>query len=33
MTVNLTHRESHCYLTHDDLNPTRIVPHGPERRG
>ena len=29
-TVNLTHIKWHYYHTHDDINPTRIVPLGPE---
>lgn len=29
-TVNLTHIKRHYYYTHDDINPTRIVPLGPE---
>lgn len=29
-TVNLTHIKWHYYFTHDDINPTRIVPLGPE---
>lgn len=28
-TVNLTHIKWHYYHTHDDINPTRIVPLGP----
>jgi putative glutathione S-transferase len=28
-TVNLTHIKWHYYYTHDDINPTRIVPLGP----
>lgn len=28
-TVNLTHIKRHYYYTHDDINPTRIVPLGP----
>ena len=28
-TVNLTHIKGHYYHTHDDINPTRIVPLGP----
>lgn len=28
-TVNLDHIKRHYYYTHDDLNPTRIVPIGP----
>jgi len=28
-TVNLAHIKRHYYATHDDINPTRIVPLGP----
>ncbi len=28
-TVNFDHIKRHYYMTHDDLNPTRIVPLGP----
>ena len=28
-TVNLDHIKRHYYFTHDDINPTRIVPLGP----
>ena len=28
-TVNFDHIKRHYYLTHDDINPTRIVPIGP----
>jgi putative glutathione S-transferase len=28
-TVNLNHIKRHYYATHDDINPTRIVPIGP----
>jgi putative glutathione S-transferase len=28
-TVNLTHIKWHYYHTHDDINPTRVVPLGP----
>jgi glutathionyl-hydroquinone reductase len=28
-TVNLDHIKRHYYVTHDDINPTRIVPVGP----
>jgi len=28
-TVNFDHIKRHYYFTHDDLNPTRIVPLGP----
>lgn len=30
-TVNFDHIKRHYYVTHDDLNPTRIVPIGPEQ--
>ncbi|MFK7909127.1 MAG: glutathione S-transferase family protein [Akkermansiaceae bacterium] len=29
-TVNLDHIKRHYYYTHDDINPTRIVPLGPD---
>ncbi len=29
-TVNFDHIKRHYYYTHDDINPTRIVPIGPE---
>ena len=29
-TVNLAHIKRHYYYTHDDINPTRIVPLGPD---
>jgi putative glutathione S-transferase len=29
-TVNFDHIKRHYYYTHDDINPTRIVPLGPE---
>jgi glutathionyl-hydroquinone reductase len=29
-TVNLNHIKRHYYMTHDEINPTRIVPLGPE---
>jgi glutathionyl-hydroquinone reductase len=29
-TVNLDHIKRHYYITHDDINPTRFVPIGPE---
>ena len=29
-TVNLDHIKRHYYMTHDEINPTRIVPVGPE---
>ena len=28
-TVNMDHIKRHYYITHDDINPTRIVPLGP----
>ena len=28
-TVNFDHIKRHYYITHDDINPTRIVPLGP----
>ncbi len=28
-TVNLDHIKRHYYVTHDDINPTRIIPIGP----
>jgi putative glutathione S-transferase len=30
-TVNLDHIKRHYYVTHDDINPTRIVPVGPDQ--
>ena len=30
-TVNLGHIKRHYYITHDDINPTRIVPVGPDQ--
>jgi putative glutathione S-transferase len=30
-TVNFAHIKRHYYATHDDINPTRIVPIGPEQ--
>jgi putative glutathione S-transferase len=30
-TVNFDHIKRHYYMTHDDINPTRIVPLGPEQ--
>ncbi len=30
LTVNLDHIKRHYYVTHDDINPTRIVPIGPD---
>ena len=29
-TVNFDHIKRHYYVTHDDINPTRIVPIGPQ---
>jgi len=29
-TVNIDHIKRHYYFTHDDINPTRIVPIGPD---
>jgi putative glutathione S-transferase len=29
-TVNLGHIKQHYYITHDDINPTQIVPVGPQ---
>ncbi|MEM6884361.1 MAG: glutathione S-transferase C-terminal domain-containing protein [Verrucomicrobiota bacterium] len=29
-TVNMDHIKRHYYVTHDDINPTRIVPAGPQ---
>ena len=29
-TVNFDHIKRHYYITHDDINPTRIVPEGPQ---
>ena len=29
-TVNFDHIKRHYYITHDDINPTRIVPAGPQ---
>jgi putative glutathione S-transferase len=29
-TVNLAHIKQHYYYSHTDINPTRIVPKGPE---
>ena len=29
-TVNLDHIKRHYYMTHDEINPTRIVPVGPQ---
>jgi len=28
-TVHLDHIKRHYYITHDDINPTRLVPVGP----
>ncbi len=30
-TVNVDHIKRHYYMTHDDINPTRIVPIGPDQ--
>jgi putative glutathione S-transferase len=30
-TVNFDHIKCHYYMTHDEINPTRIVPIGPEQ--
>jgi putative glutathione S-transferase len=30
-TVNVDHIKRHYYVTHDDINPTRIVPIGPDQ--
>jgi glutathionyl-hydroquinone reductase len=30
-TVNFDHIKQHYYITHDDINPTRIVPIGPDQ--
>jgi len=30
-TVNFDHIKRHYYVTHDDINPTRIVPVGPRQ--
>ncbi len=30
-TVKLDHIKRHYYITHDDINPTRIVPLGPDQ--
>lgn len=30
-TVNFDHIKRHYYITHDDINPTRIVPIGPDQ--
>ena len=29
-TVNMPHIKNHYYMSHETINPTRIVPHGPE---
>ena len=31
VTVNFDHIKRHYYVTHDDINPTRIVPLGPDQ--
>ncbi|MDB5041540.1 MAG: yqjG, partial [Candidatus Eremiobacteraeota bacterium] len=30
-TVNFDHIKRHYYMTHDEINPTRIVPIGPQQ--
>ncbi len=30
-TVNFDHIKRHYYMTHDEINPTRIVPVGPDQ--
>ena len=30
-TVNFDHIKRHYYITHDDINPTRIIPLGPDQ--
>jgi len=30
-TVNFDHIKRHYYATHDEINPTRIVPIGPQQ--
>jgi len=30
LTVNFDHIKRHYYMTHDEINPTRIVPIGPD---
>ena len=30
-TVNFDHIKRHYYITHDDINPTGIVPFGPDQ--
>lgn len=30
-TVNFDHIKRHYYITHDEMNPTRIVPLGPQQ--
>ena len=30
-TVNMDHIKRHYYITHDDINPTGIVPLGPDQ--
>ncbi|WP_241518862.1 glutathione S-transferase C-terminal domain-containing protein [Streptomyces sp. CB03238] len=32
-TVDFDHIKRHYYLVHEDINPTRIVPRGPDLRG
>jgi putative glutathione S-transferase len=29
--VNFDHIKRHYYMTHEDINPTRIVPLGPDQ--
>ena len=29
-TVNMDHIKRHYYMTHEEINPSRIVPLGPE---
>lgn len=29
-TINLRHIKNHYYMSHDTINPTGVVPHGPE---
>ena len=29
-TVDMTHIKNHYYMSHESINPTRIVPKGPE---
>ena len=32
-TVNFEHVKAHYYATHRDINPTGVVPKGPDRSG